>query len=340
MDGATNPVKGRSMDERNGERDWLEGVPGTKERFVMRVGEMPNGAPYYLPVLAVIGDREGPTLFLNAAMHGDEPLGTAIVRDIWRSLEPTALRGRLVAIPMANYAGVATRTRTNVVEMYPGPYDMNRIFPGNAKGTMTERIADLIMRRFVDEADFVFDIHSASVGAEWEPYTAVPAVDVASTDSVDSRARELGVSFGTRIVLEGMGIKGSLADAARAREKVAGMVELGVANRSTPAEREAGCQGVRNLLVHTGMSDGQVLRPRRQAMLREMERMRADRGGFLHLYVEVGEDVEANQPLGVVVDMDGATLQQFAAPYDGIVCRLSTMGVVGTGDFVAYVGRS
>jgi uncharacterized protein len=328
------------MEERIGEREWLEAVPGTKERFFMRIGEMPNGAPYYLPVFGVIGAGDGPTLFVNAAMHGDEPLGTAIVTDVWRSLDPAALRGRFIAIPMANYSGVATRTRWNVVEMYPGPYDMNRIFPGDPNGTMTERIADLIMRRFVDEADFSFDIHSASVGAEWEPYTAIPAEDDTSSDSVNSRARDLGVAFGTRIVLEGLSIKGSLADAARSRGKVAGMVELGVANRSTAAEREAGAQGVRNLLIHAEMTSGDLVRPRRQMMVRELERMRADRGGFLHLYVEVGEDVEANQPLGVIVDMDGATLQQFAAPYAGIVCRLSTMGVVGTGDLVAYVGRS
>lgn len=317
------------------------GAPGTKESFSLKIGEMPNGMPYLVPVLVATGAEDGPTLFVNGAMHGDEPLSTAVISETWRALDPKKLRGRFLATPMANFAAVATRTRRNIIEMYPGPHDMNRVFPGDADGIITERIAALLMSKFVSAADYVFDVHTVTVGGEWEPYVAIPKEgDASAPADLIKRSRELGQAFGTRLIVEGHSVAGSLADAARQQGRAASMVEFGVANRILEKERELGRKGLAGIMGFAGMLDTSVSgQPRRQRVLSEVKRLKVNRGGLLRLFVDLMEDVTKGQPIGEVVGFDSGVVEHLVAPFDGVVCRVTTTAVVGTGDFYAFVGR-
>jgi uncharacterized protein len=292
-----------------------------------------------MPVLGATGNQDGPTFFVNAALHGDEVLGADIVRRFWKNLDLARLSGRFIGVPMANYAAVSTRTRRNIIEMYPGPHDMNRVFPGNAKGMMTERIAATIMEKFVLAADFTFDVHCASVGGEWQAYTEIPSESDGLPPEVTKQARGLGQVFGTRLVLEGLDTPGALVDTALRQGKVASMVEFGVANRSSRQEREFGRDGLANLLIYAGMLSGTVQPPSAQAIVRELVRVRTDHGGFLELHVGLSDQVTAGQLVASVSGLDGEVVQQFPAPVAGLICRVNTMAVVGTGDLVVYVGR-
>ncbi|GAA0712120.1 succinylglutamate desuccinylase/aspartoacylase family protein [Dactylosporangium roseum] len=321
------------------EKDWFEGTPGTKESFAIRLGEMPNGLPYLLPVMVLNGATDGPTFFVNAAMHGDEILGTEAVRQAWKLIETDQLRGRAVMIPMANLAGVGTRTRRNIIEMYPGPHDMNRVFPGNPKGIMTERIAATIIERFVKPAEYTFDIHCASVGGEWLPYVTVPTPSSEGLNAEQVRAaNEMSRAWGTPLVIEGHVIPGSLVGEAFKLGKVAGMVEFGVANFSSREERVWGRTGVMNLLKGVGMLEGEPVIDREQITITTQTRILTDRGGFLHRRVETGAQVKEGESIAVLMSLDGEEIDEFKAPHAGVVCRMNTMGVVGTGDIIAYVG--
>jgi uncharacterized protein len=329
-------------------RDSVDGEAGTKESFALQVGEQPNGLPFLLPVMTVNGAKDGPTLFINAAMHGDETLGTEAVRQAWRLLDPEAIGGRLVMIPMANLAGVATRTRRNIIEMYPGPHDMNRVFPGNGHGVLTERIANRIMTDFVSASDYTFDIHCASVGGEWLPYTAMPAAGTQKfEDGVVEGSRKLAEAFGAPLILEDFNYPGSLVQSAQEAGIPASMVEFGVATQSTRAERIWGRTGVIRLAQAVGIHDGPIpmfddAEPPAvptPIIAREMTRIHSDRGGFLHRRKFIGDRVKEGDNLAVLMSLDGEEIANFDAPHDGVVVRSNTMGVVGTGDIVAFVAR-
>lgn len=320
------------------EKEWYDGEAGTKEAFALRVGEMPNGAPYLLPVLVVNGAEPGPTFFVNATMHGDEILGAEVVRRVWKQLDTAGLRGRFVGIPMANYSGVGTRTRRNIVEMYPGPHDMNRVFPGDPKGIITERIASVIVERFVKSSDYAFDVHCASVGGEWVGYTAIPAPKDGFGEEITKKSVEMGLAFGTEIVLKGQMIGGSLVRAALEVGKVAGMVEFGVANFASKEEREFGATGITNMLKTVGMLDGEVAVREDQTIITGTHRIRTDYSGFLHHRVALGDKVSKDQVIAALWNLQGEQVAEFKAPADGKVVRVNTMAVVGTGDLVAYVG--
>lgn len=319
------------------ERDGFELVRGTKERFSLRVGELPNGQPVLMPVITVSGTTEGPTVYFNACMHGDEVIGAEVLRRVMAELEPEALSGSVVAVPVANPSGQATRTRRNIMEMYPGPHDMNRIFPGHADGILTERMAALLDSRFGDLADYVFDLHAASVGGAWQPYATIPPREACASAEAFARTEVLARSFATPLILVDYLFAGSLIEPVLKKGGAASMVEFGIANLIGAEDLSFGLRGVRNVLTTLGMVDGQALQVE-QMDLAKLHRLRTDRGGYMTLHVAVGEDVEAGQRIATIEDLGRDVLQEVVTPEAGRVCRINTMGVVGSGDFIAFVG--
>ena len=79
--------------------DALE--PGRHELWLHLVDDE-LGQPMLLPVLVVKGKRPGPKLGLTAAVHGDEVNGIAVIHALFAKLEPSKLRGTVLAIPVVN----------------------------------------------------------------------------------------------------------------------------------------------------------------------------------------------------------------------------------------------
>lgn len=321
------------------EKPGLELKKGTSDRFSLRIGDLPNGEPVLMPVMTVVGETDGPTIFLNACMHGDEILGADVVRRVMRGLTPDKIAGTVIAVPVANPMGQATRTRRNIMEMYPGPHDMNRIFPGHPDGILTERIASVLDTQFSAIADYVLDLHCASVGGAWEPYATTPPRSECVSDESFEKTQKLATGFGTPLLLTEYYIHASLVDPVIKRGGAASMVEFGVANVIDSEGQKFGIRGIHNVLKTLGFMEGDV-EPIRQLKLNKLNRIRTSRGGYLTLHAPLASDVTEGQLIATVENLLGDVVEEVHAPAAGRVCRINTMGVVGSGDFVAFVGES
>ena len=92
--------------------------------------------------------------------HGDELEGQYVCfrlnQIVQQNLEK--LNGTVEIYPALNPLGIDSITRG-----IPGfDLDMNRIFPGNPDGTMTEQVAYTLLRD-LQGADMVIDIHSSNI---------------------------------------------------------------------------------------------------------------------------------------------------------------------------------
>lgn len=313
-------------------------APGSRETLGLVAGELPTGAPYVIPIMVATGAEPGPTLLVHTGMHGDEVLGTEIVRETWRRVSGTTLRGRLIMVPSSNLPAMAIRSRTNQTEIYPGPQDLNRVFPGDAQGSLTERVAHVITERLVTECDYCLDIHTPSVGGEWQPYASAPAPG--THEEIRDRSHAFAAAFGTTVIYAGSQFPGTIQETAHALGKTATTVELGEANRFDVDLLHWGVQGVLNLLAHTGITDDDPVVPESVLTFTTLHRVRANRGGFLHLAVRPGDDVSAGQRLASIVDVLSEELEAITAPSAGRVVRVNNNALAGTGDIVAYIGTS
>ena len=122
-----------------------ETVPPRSRRLIeLELPHLYTHTPMTLPVHVIRGAREGPRLFVSAAIHGDELNGTEIIRRLLKQPALKRLRGVLVAVPIVNVYGLIHHSR-----YLPDRRDLNRSFPGSEKGSLAARVAHQFMTEIV-----------------------------------------------------------------------------------------------------------------------------------------------------------------------------------------------
>ena len=129
-------------------------------RGALRTVDRPDGTPVDIPVIIVRGSGDGPTLWLHGCVHGNEYCGTYIIHECIRSLDPDAMSGAVVALPILNLTAFLHDQRMSPYEGYGGG-DLNRCFPGDSAGSLTQQIAHAIYQPLREYADYLVDFHTA-----------------------------------------------------------------------------------------------------------------------------------------------------------------------------------
>ncbi len=124
--------------------DRSASAPGYAREVELPITRLVTGAEITLPVRVVHGREDGPTVWVTAAIHGDEVVGIEVIRRVVARLNPKAFRGTLVAVPIVNVFGFTSGDR-----YLPDRRDLNRSFPGSARGSLASRIAHLVMTEVV-----------------------------------------------------------------------------------------------------------------------------------------------------------------------------------------------
>ncbi len=315
---------------------------GTKAAVRVAVGRYADGLPVEMPVVVVRGRIPGPTLYLQAGLHGDELTGIDICRRVLRDLDPAAIAGTVVSVPLANPPAHRSRSRGAAAEER-GPIDANRVFPGAPGGLLTERLVNILFEEFVRHADLTLDLHSALDGCTIAPFVYIDPDDD-STGTLAEREK-VGRAFGTPyLYFKGRGQKLGTSDMARSLRSQADALgiasisaEMGESSRVTGAFVPIGVRGVHNVMRALDMEEGEVSGRSAQREFRRITLVHAAEGGGLRWLVDLRDDVTAGQPIADVVDVFGDPLEQLVAPLDGFVLRQMLLGTVATGAEVAWI---
>ena len=134
--------------------------PGARGTVELPIARLATGSPVSLPVLIVHGRSEGPTVWIDAAVHGDEINGVEIIRRVLEQLDAKELRGTVLAVPVVNALGFMTGSR-----YLPDRRDLNRAFPGSTRGSLAGRIAALFLREIVELGPDVVSSFERKLGA-------------------------------------------------------------------------------------------------------------------------------------------------------------------------------
>ena len=123
--------------------------------------------------MTVIKRGEGPTALLTGANHGDEYEGPLALWALSHTLKDSDLSGRVIMVPAMNYPAFQAAKRTSWID----GGNMNRVFPGDPEGNITQIIADYFSRTLLPMADVVVDIHSGGKTLEFVPFAAAHVLD-------------------------------------------------------------------------------------------------------------------------------------------------------------------
>ncbi len=301
--------------------------PGQTKAVSLPITRLVTGADVDLPVRVVHGREDGPTVWIDAAIHGDEAVGVEVVRQVLAEIDPKTLRGTLIAVPIVNVLGFMTGDR-----YLPDRRDLNRSFPGSARGSLASRIAHLMMTEVVAKCDVGIDLHTGS-----DRRTNLPQI---RADLEDPRTRELAEAFAAPVMLHARLRDGSLRAAAREAGATVLLYEAGEAWRMDGWAIDAGVRGVRRVLASLGMTDPVEEDPPApsQASFRSSW-VRARGTGMLHLEVALGEHVVEGQRLGGLFDSFGKRVRLVHAERAGVVIGRTEAPVVNSGDAVVHVAE-
>lgn len=315
---------------------------GTRVNARVPIGSYADGAPVELPVAVIRGRQPGPTLYLQAGLHGDEMTGIDICRRVLAGLDPAQMSGTVVSVPLANPPAHRSRTRGAVNEER-GPIDANRVFPGSGAGLLTERIVHTLFNEFISHADLALDLHSALDGCNILPFVYIDPDDD-SSGTLEQR-ESAGRAFGTPyLYYKGRGQKLGTSDMSRSlrnQADAAGIpsfsAEMGESRRVTAAYTPIGVRGVHNVLRHLGIEGGDVERTENQRAFGTITLVHANEGGALRWHVDLGDEVASGQPIAETVDVFGESLETLTAPVDGFILRKMLFGSIATGAEVVWI---
>jgi predicted deacylase len=298
--------------------------PGQRCNTQLDATESYSGVPVRIPVSVWRAREPGPTVFVTAAVHGDELNGTGVVRELLLSTPFELSAGSLILVPVVNVLALDRHQR-----YLPDRRDLNRSFPGSPDGSLARRFAHAIFQAIVTQSDYGIDLHTAAVRR-----TNYPNV---RADLRQPKVKRLAFSLGSEVVINGKGPKGSLRREACAAGCPTILFEAGEVWKIEPSVAEFGVRGVRNLLIELGMVDGTPSVPAYQVRVDKTKWIRAEKGGILQFHVAPGEVVDKGQALATSSDLHGRERSLICSPEAGIIIGMTTLPAVTPGDPICHL---
>lgn len=299
---------------------------GESRDIELAIGESYSGFTVKIPIHVRRAVDDGPTVFVTAALHGDEINGTGTVRYLIQEEDVVLQRGSLVLIPVLNLLAFDRHSR-----YLPDRRDLNRSFPGSASGSLASRMARTIFDEIVSRCDYGIDLHTAAIRR-----TNYPTI---RGDMKNRTIRKLAASFGCELIMNGKGPRGAFRREACLAGCPTIIMEGGEVWKVEPAIVESGVRGVKNVLRGLKMIDGEPEKPDYQIVIGQAKWIRAERGGFLQFHVKPGDIVDKDQPLATNANLLGREISMLTSPFDGVVMGMTTLPAVSPGEPVCHLGK-
>ena len=294
--------------------------PGERATVRLPVADLYTGTSLAMPVHVVCGRREGPVLFVSAAIHGDELNGVEIIRRLLKRKALSSIRGTLLAVPIVNVHGFLDQSR-----YLPDRRDLNRSFPGSRKGSVAARMAYTFMHEIVEKADFGIDLHTGAINRSNLPQIR--------GNMDDDATLQLAKAFGAPVIVNSNARDGSLRQCAADKGMPVLIYEAGEALRFDELSIRAGLRGTVNAMRHIGMLPlSKTARPVLPVVADSTSWVRAPDSGIVTRKVELGSRVTAGQALAIIGDPVGDEEAKVVAPFDGIVIGRSNLPLAHEGD--------
>jgi uncharacterized protein len=299
---------------------------GETREIYLKVAESFLSSSIQIPVTVIRGTRPGPTAYVMAAIHGDEINGADIVRRLVFDINHENLAGTLIAVPVVNIQGFLAQSR-----YLPYHRDLNRFFPGKRDGNNAERIAFRLFHEIVLKCDFGIDLHTAASGRLNLPHVR--------GDMKQPRVRQLARSFGATVLVNQVGVRGSLRREATEAGVPTILFEAGESGRFSPKVSLQGLQGVLNVMAAMEMWSEKSERPSFQVIVKQSEWIRAEKGGILDLSIKPGELIYKGDQIGTILNPFGKTVTRIRSASTGIVIGVTTAPITVPGTGIAHVAR-
>ncbi len=303
-------------------------MAGSHEIRWINIGTLATGLPLRIAVHELTGERDGPTVGITASIHGDEVTPVEAIRRLLSEVRPADIAGRLIVAPVVNPLAFQAHTRHTPQDMQ----NLNRVFPGDSEGWLTEQLGRIFVDNFLDDLDVLLDLHAGG---------ALATVDYAYIDNDE----ELSRTFDTPILYRGPGYEGTFSAEAVKRGVRTVVTEFGGGLVADDVYIDRTLNGLRNALRHVGMLDGDVVDYGPKEIIDELAVIRPHHGGLLVPALgidQIGAAITGGTLMGTVVNPQTfETLEEIHAPFErSLMVLLRAVATrIEVGDYAYIIGN-
>jgi predicted deacylase len=298
-----------------------------------------DGIGTQIPFTVIHGTRSGKVLALVAGVHAYEYPPILALYRLGSMIDAKSLRGTVLMVHIANLPSFKKRT------IYYGPDDgknLNRVFPGDLAGTMSQRIAAVLNEEVVKRADVLLDMHCGDGNEALIPYTYWM---ISGDKEFDAKTRDLALAFGlphiiidesrTKVLAESK----YLGNTAILQGKPAITTEAGYLGRTDEESIARNVRGVLSVMRHLDMISGAPEPAADPVWIDKYEVVYSKWDGLFAPRVEMGIYVKQGQVVGTITDYLGAWKEDVKAPFTGILLYVIGTPPCNEGEPLFEVGR-
>ncbi|MEO0570834.1 MAG: succinylglutamate desuccinylase/aspartoacylase family protein [Bacteroidota bacterium] len=298
-----------------------------------------NGNQGHLPITIVKGKSKGPVFTIVAGVHGFEYPPIIAVQELLQEIDAEQLTGDLIIIPIANMGGFYGR------EPFYNPQDninLNNAFPGNAKGSITQRLAAYITSDIIPVTDVFLDIHGGDAPEDLLPFVCY----YRNEDKLEQTglAKELSESCGFEYVVS---YAYTISDDEPAKYAFKQAVQDGKTGLSFEAGKLGNVQadavaliknGVYNILKKLNMYQYGTTRAKNLVRLNNQAYIRSTQSGIFYSDLRAGDTVRKGQQVGYTTDEFGTVLEEYKAPISGTILYNLATPPISEGNTLMCIG--
>jgi uncharacterized protein len=301
-------------------------APGEKSTGFIDVGD----DRYSIPVAVINGVLPGKTLGLFGGTHGTEFASIEAVTQVIRSLDPAVMRGVVLIVPLLNRAQFEKRMQ------YTSPVDklnLNSVFPGDASGSLTQRVAHAAFENIVPKCDALVDCHGGDIDEDIRGF-------VVAAEGKNSKINAEALVLASCFPCDLTHIFPASGGASLTAQSIYGipciMPEAGTPYPVREEEVRFHYEGVTNVLRYMHIIGGEP-KLRTPRVSRKRLRLLAVKSGAWHPSVELDDEVKKGAEIGRVTDLFGNVVQVARSPEAGVVGMKRCFYSVAKGETLAVV---
>lgn len=313
-------------------------IRGRKIHGFVNIAAKPDGSYVKLPVLMAIGKEDGPIVLADGCNHGDEHEGAEAIISVYHTLDVDKMKGTFVGVPVLNMEAFNNLSRYGTSDFVP--VDMNRIFPGNEKGTIGQYVAHFYTENFVSKANALITIHGGGNYLYLEPITLYQD----NNDELSKKSAEMAKAFGFKYLWKNKDYSESsgFLDEVSYRLGVPSITpEIGgqtTRNGSREKNIADTREGIINVLRLFKIID-EPIKPVQEQINVEIDYLYIKEGGFNKPQKRPGELVKKGECLAIISNLFGEEIDRLEAPFDGVVVGYWAYSVCQPRSWICMLGK-
>lgn len=286
-----------------------------------------QGTGLQVPYILLCGRQPGKTVLITAGIHNAEYVGIQAAIELSNELDVNELQGNIVILPLSNRSGFENRTMSLVHE---DQMNLNRVFPGDANGSMSERLAEMIFSTFIQCADAYIDLHSGD-GFE----TLVPYVYYVGDTPEEEIAKKMVACVNTQYYVRSRCRTGGAYNLASVHGIPGVLIERGQLSLFSREEIDADKEDVRNILRSLDVLPGEMKTYSKTELLEYSDD--APVTGCWYPEKQVGEHFKMGEKFGEIRDYFGKVLYVAIARMNGVLLhQCASLSIIKDGPMVTY----